>query len=80
MGKIVDYPLLVFVISFIGLWLSACLGAFLCRKQLLHEGVRDDFGVVLAASLTLPAGGLICVKPQNLESLAESLRAPFGKP
>jgi len=53
MVKIVDHPLLVFAISFLGLWLSAWLGAFLLRKQLLHEGVREDFGLVLASTLTL---------------------------
>ena len=54
MVKIVDYPLLVFAISFVGLWLSAWLGAFLSRKRLIvHEGVRDDFGLILGATLTL---------------------------
>ena len=54
MVKIVDYPVLVFAISFVGLWLSAWLGAFLSRKGLIvHQGVRDDFGVILAATLTL---------------------------
>ncbi|HKW37716.1 MAG TPA: hypothetical protein VJO54_07900 [Burkholderiales bacterium] len=54
MARIVDFPLLVFVISFLGLWLSAWLGAALSRKRLVeHEGVRDDFGLILAATLTL---------------------------
>lgn len=54
MATIVDYPLLVFAISFLGLWLSAWLGAAASRKRLVvHEGVRDDFGLILAATLTL---------------------------
>ena len=53
MGKIIDYPLLVLLISFVVMWLSAWLGVFLIRKQLLHESVREDFGLVLAATLTL---------------------------
>lgn len=54
MVQIVDYPLLVFAVSFVGLWLAAWLGAFLSRKQMIvHENLRDDFGVVLAATLTL---------------------------
>jgi hypothetical protein len=53
MGKIIDYPLLVLLISFAVMWLSAWLGVFLIRKQLLHESVREDFGLVLAATLTL---------------------------
>src|SRR5882672_12256987 len=54
MAEILDYPVLVFAISFVGLWLSAWLGAFLSRKGLIvHQGVRDDFGVILAATLTL---------------------------
>jgi hypothetical protein len=53
MGKIIDYPLLVFALSFVVMWLSAWFGVFLLRKRLLHESVRDDFGLVLAATLTL---------------------------
>lgn len=54
MVKILDYPLLVFAISFAGLWLAAWLGAFLSRKQsIVHESVREDFGLIMAATLTL---------------------------
>src|SRR5450631_4794232 len=49
-----DYPPLVFVVSFFALWLSARFGAFFIRKRRdLAEETREDFGVVLAASLTL---------------------------
>src|SRR5882762_543068 len=54
MTEILDYPVLVFAVSFAGLWLSAWLGAFLSRKGLIvHQGVRDDFGLILGATLTL---------------------------
>jgi len=56
MPDITQYPLLVFALSFIGLWLSARIGAsFLRRKRNLEEGMREDFGVILAATLTLLA-------------------------
>jgi len=54
MGRITDYPLLVFALSFVAMWLSAWSGAHILRKRLkLQEGVREDFGLVLAATLTL---------------------------
>jgi len=54
MSNITDYPLLVFVLSFLALWLSAQIGASVLRRQLgLGEEVREDFGVILAATLTL---------------------------
>ena len=56
MFNITQYPLLVFVLSFIGQWLSARIGAsFLRRQRHLEEGMREDFGVILAATLTLLA-------------------------
>ncbi|MET1084220.1 MAG: hypothetical protein ABWY12_14415 [Burkholderiales bacterium] len=54
MNPVTDYPLLVFALSFFGLWLSAWIGAsFLRRQRTLEDGVREDFGVILAATLTL---------------------------
>ncbi len=54
MNHVTDYPLLVFALSFFGLWLSAWIGAsFLRRQRTLEDGVREDFGVILAATLTL---------------------------
>jgi hypothetical protein len=54
MNSILDYPRLVFILSFIALWFSALLGAFF-RKKLrpLEEDLREDFVVVQAAILTL---------------------------
>jgi hypothetical protein len=49
-----DYPLLVFALSFFVLWLAARLGAILLRRlRAPREDYREDFGTVLAASLTL---------------------------
>jgi len=54
MNPVTDYPLLAFALSFFGLWLSAWIGAsFLRRQRTLEDGVREDFGVILAATLTL---------------------------
>ena len=54
MNNATDYPLLVFVLSFFVLSLSALIGAsFLMRQRKLEKDVREDFGVILAAVLTL---------------------------
>jgi hypothetical protein len=49
-----QYPLLVFAISLIALWLSAWIGWWFRKRQgMLDEELRDDFGFILAATLTL---------------------------
>ena len=54
MNNAMDYPLLVFVLSFLMQWIAAWIGAFFHRRQRkLEEGVREDFGIILAATLTL---------------------------
>src|SRR5512139_813222 len=54
MENLLDYPPLVFVISFFTLWLSATSGAYLFkRRQKLEKDAREDLGVILAATLTL---------------------------
>ena len=54
MNNVTDYPLLVFVLSFFALSLSALSGAsFLMRERKLEKDVREDLGVILAATLTL---------------------------
>jgi hypothetical protein len=54
MNYATDHPVLVFVLSFLVLSLSALAGAsFLMRQRKLEENVRDDLGVILAATLTL---------------------------
>ena len=49
-----QYPLLLCVLSFIALWLSAWGGLSFRRRQgTLDEELREDFGFILAATLTL---------------------------
>ena len=50
---LLTYPRVFFVFSLVLLWLSALLGASLRRRWPLKEDVRDDFGTVQAATLTL---------------------------
>jgi hypothetical protein len=54
MSRPTDFPVLVMVLSFFVLWLSAQIGAFFRgRRRKLEEGVHEDLGVILAATLTL---------------------------
>jgi hypothetical protein len=54
MGVVTDHPLIAFVFSFLSLWLSARIGwSVVRRKWILDEVIRDDFGLVLGATLTL---------------------------
>ena len=51
-----DFPLLVLVLSFVFLFLAAHIGDLLRNRVIpMREEVRDDFGVVLGATLTLLA-------------------------
>ncbi len=48
------YPLILCAISFIALWLSARIGwSFRRRQGTLDAELREDFGFILAATLTL---------------------------
>jgi hypothetical protein len=52
--RLTDYPLVMFVLTFLGLWLSELVGTSLrARHRAQAEGAREDFGVILAATLTL---------------------------
>jgi hypothetical protein len=54
MNYLTNYPLLVLALVFLVLWLSARIGSSLLRRQRdLEEEVREDFGVILTATLTL---------------------------
>jgi len=54
MNKVVDFPLLVFALSFAVMWLSTRVGAVRLRQWLnLDENAREDFGVILGSTLTL---------------------------
>jgi hypothetical protein len=54
MDAIRYHPLLLFVLSLLAMWLAARAGAYVRgRKSLEEEGLRQDFDVVQAATLTL---------------------------
>jgi hypothetical protein len=54
MFNVTDYPLLVFALSFIMLWLSEQLAwSFIRKKRVLDEDIRQDLSLLQAASLTL---------------------------
>ena len=54
MNYIMRFPFLVLALSFMALWLSARIGAsFRKRRRNLEEDEREDFGVVMSATLTL---------------------------
>jgi len=55
MPDLLNYPILVFIISVLLLWAAALAGSRfrLSRKSQLAEDMREDFGVLLGASLTL---------------------------
>lgn len=53
MAILMEYPRLLFVISFFVLWLAAWVGEQLRRKFQLDEESRADFSVIEGATLTL---------------------------
>jgi hypothetical protein len=54
MHKLVDFPLLAFIVCFAMLSLAAWIGGSIIRgRRPLAEDSRDQFGTVLAATLTL---------------------------
>ena len=56
MDDVTHYPVIVFVLSFLVLWLAARIGWSLMRKKpILDEDLREDFGRILAGMLTLLA-------------------------
>src|SRR5262249_12943226 len=54
MTDVFRHSLVFFVFSLVVMWLSAWFGAAVLRKHRnLAEGMRSDFGTILAATLTL---------------------------
>jgi hypothetical protein len=54
MTAMMDYPPLVFVVAFFGLWFAAWIGAARFKKLKSQAAdMRDDFGIVQGATLTL---------------------------
>ena len=50
---ITHHPAAVFVLSFLGLWAATAIGAALRKRNPPHADLREDFNLVLAATLTL---------------------------
>ena len=53
MKSLIDEPLLVFVLAFFVLWLSAHVGSSFVNRQRNMADVREDFGMILSATLIL---------------------------
>jgi hypothetical protein len=53
MNRDFDNPLLVFAFSILVLWLAARVGSFVAERRRLPEEEREDFGLIVAAVLTL---------------------------
>lgn len=51
--SLMNSPLLVFAASFLALWFSTWIGTSVRDRRNLEEDERQDFGVILAAALTL---------------------------
>ena len=52
----VDFPVIVFVVSLVVLWLSAQAGLYGCRRRgKLGEDERADLSIIFGATLTLLA-------------------------
>lgn len=52
-NKLLNSPFIVFALSLIALWLSVWIGASFRKRHKLAQDEREDFGVILAATLTL---------------------------
>jgi hypothetical protein len=49
-----NHPILVFLLTFVALWMASKAGAVIrARQGGISEGEREDFGIILASSLTL---------------------------
>lgn len=53
MNHLTDAPVLLFLACFFVLWLSEWIGVHLHRTRQMDSDMREDFGLVLTASLTL---------------------------
>jgi hypothetical protein len=53
MNHIIDYPILIFALSFVALYLAALTGVLLKNGRPVNEGDREDTTIVQTAALTL---------------------------
>jgi hypothetical protein len=51
--SLIEFPLVVFVLTFAVLWLSAETGIYLRRRRIPRQDERQDLSVLLTATLTL---------------------------
>jgi hypothetical protein len=51
--RLLMYPRLFFVCALVVLWIAAQFGAYVRRKRPLKDELRDDFGLIETATLTL---------------------------
>ena len=73
-----DHPRIFFLVSLFILWLSAQIGASLRKRWPLKDEAREDFGVVVAATLTLL--GLIIGFSFSMATSRYDLREASKKP
>ena len=52
-GPIMNYPVIFFFFSVVVLWFAAQVGAYLRRRRPLKDELREDFGLIETATLTL---------------------------
>jgi hypothetical protein len=56
MRSLIDRPLVLFVVAFVGMWLASVVGVWLRKRQPHGDDKRsEDFGIVVAETLTLLA-------------------------
>jgi hypothetical protein len=87
MQNMLSYPALVFIVLFVLMWLMALMA--ICANPLVGYGARAlsagaglllvvplvvSLSFTLIADIDSPRGGMIRVKPLNLQALADSLR------
>ena len=54
MSRLMNYPLLIGVVTLVCLWAFAWLGAFLRKRKATGDDTqKDEYGIVLSATLTL---------------------------
>jgi hypothetical protein len=78
MNNVVDYPLLVFVLSLFAMWVSVRIGASrFRRRQNLEATASEEFAVIQGATLTLL--GLIIAFSFSMAVSRYDLRESYGR-
>lgn len=53
MSNLMNYPTVICALALVCLWASARLGVFLRNRRTVDESQKDEYGIVLSATLTL---------------------------